>query len=268
MKNTILTAIAVIGLSASSVYAGEANVTLDGYVVQEKNDSAVYTLSGQADLSFDVTDSVEALVGGEVSFEDADTTNAELSEYYVGARLNGATYFTVGRQGDLWLDGTSRELDSYTLATPESGEYSLIAGHSVGMYSGAVLIGYDSDSEAVTNVQASLELSTPIAFASSVTGVVDYNRLTEDTSFGVTAEGSVSVVDTFVAATYMTDWGYEAGVGYNGLTGFVGGTEADALSHAGAGYVFAIGDVELWAETVYEIDTDDSVVGAGITFSF
>lgn len=266
MKTIILAAVAVLGLSTAAMSG--ATGSLETFVISEGSD-AVYTFGGDAHLSFSVLDGTEALVGAEFALTDGLGTDVEITEWYIGARVGSDVYFTLGNQGDLWIDGMARELSATTLSAPVSGEYSVIVGRDSNDFAIAALAGYDNDSEEFTNAQVVVSLGTPLLIATTVTAVLDYNFTSADVGFGVAAEGTVSFLDTMGALTYVDDvFAYEAGVGVAGITGWLAGDQDDLFQFVGAGYEFKVGEVNIWTEATYNINATDTAVGAGVVLSF
>jgi hypothetical protein len=266
MKTIILAAVAVLGLSTAVM--SDATGSLEIFVVSEGSD-AVYTFGGDAHLSFNVLDDIEALIGGEFAFTDGFGTALEITKWYIGARVDSDIYFTLGNQGDLWIDGMARELSATTLSTPVSGEYSVIVGRDSDDFAIAALTGYDIDSEEFTNAQVVVSLGTPLLVVTTVTAVLDYNITSGDVGFGVAAEGSVSFLNTMGALTYVDDvFAYEAGVGVASITGWLAGDQEELFQFVGAGYEFKVGEINIWTEATYNIKATDTAVGAGVVLSF
>ena len=268
MNKLLIAAIAAMGMA--SIANADTVGSLDAYVIQEGNNTAVYQLEAEANLSFGLAEGVEGLAGGKLLFTDGVASTVQLNEWYVGGRFANDYYLTLGKQDDLWIDGLTRQV-STDLSKPVSGEFSAIAGFDGDVMAGAIFVGYDAATEKVTNTQVALQFGTPVAVFNTVTTVLDYQRATDNYMVGVATEGTVFAVDALTAITYASATNlvsYELGARYNGVLGFVGGNSNDAVRYVGAGYEFAVGNADLWLEGSYNLRTDEPKFGAGVSFKF
>jgi len=126
-----------------------------------------------------------------------------LDRYSVGTQV-GALGVSFGDQEDIFDLGAGLEVvGGITLANPAESNENLQL--SYGGY--AVMIGMTdvtTDMTDITNVQ--LATVTDLGFA-NVTSVIDYNKASEDFTYGVAA--TVSGID--LAVTYADDLAYEVG---------------------------------------------------------
>jgi hypothetical protein len=248
MKLTLLAAMLATTIGTAS-FAQEATVTVDTTAVKVGSADVTYSIDVGADLELSVTDTVSALVSVDLEVADvaADTSAIELTNWAIGATVNDVTV-TVGEQSDLYTESLMNEL--------------------------AGLIGYDSVTEDWTNIQVAGTFD--LAPTWTVNAVMDYQNVSEAWAVGADVSGAIGDVTTDVAVTY-TDidqaLGYEVAVGYRmgtfGLTGFAGGSSnTDTVDYVGAAAMTNIDVVNVWAETVYDLDSEETAVAAGVSFTF
>jgi hypothetical protein len=266
MKITILAA-ALVATIGTTAFAQDATSTVDAYVTKSGSADAVYALDVATDLSYDVADNFTALAGAEVAVDqDADVT---VTTWYLGADVAGVAV-TVGKQDNLFTDGIMNQLGGNSLGTVADAEYSIIASANAG----TMFAGYDSTTETWTNVQASTVFTSAFPLAHTVVVVVDYQNTGADWAVGADVVGSIGNMSSDIAVTFVDDTvAYETALGYRfgnvGLTGFTGGSDkSDMFDYAGAGVITTVGGVDLWAEAVYEIDTQDTDLAVGVAFTF
>jgi hypothetical protein len=270
MKLTLLAAMLATTIGTAS-FAQEATVTVDTTAVKVGSADVTYSIDVGADLELSVTDTVSALVSVDLEVADvaADTSAIELTNWAIGATVNDVTV-TVGEQSDLYTESLMNELGGYSLATVATAEYSLIVSNA----NFAGLIGYDSVTEDWTNIQVAGTFD--LAPTWTVNAVMDYQNVSEAWAVGADVSGAIGDVTTDVAVTY-TDidqaLGYEVAVGYRmgtfGLTGFAGGSSnTDTVDYVGAAAMTNIDVVNVWAETVYDLDSEETAVAAGVSFTF
>jgi len=126
-----------------------------------------------------------------------------------------------------------------------------------------------TDVTEVESVQGSYTLTLGEA---AVTAVGDYNIDSKDYVLGGKAGYSLNDdialggIVTYDSATEA--FGYEASAGYSIATVFVNGDDTDAFQNVGAGVNTTLGGLNVYAEGAYNIDAEDTTVGAGISFNF
>jgi hypothetical protein len=186
--------------------------------------------------------------------------NITLDRYSVGTQV-GALGVSFGDQEDIFDLGAGLEVvGGTTLANPAESNENLQL--SYGGY--AVMIGMTdvtTDMTDITNVQ--LATVTDLGFA-NVTSVIDYNKASEDFTYGVAA--TVSGID--LAVTYADDLAYEVGYNVAGISTFLNGDENDALQNVGAGYTTVFNGTDVYAEVGYNVDTKEATPAVGLSFSF
>lgn len=270
MKFTILSAFLATTIGTAS-FAQDALVSVDATAVKVGSSDVIYSIDVGADVQLYVTDTVTALVSAEVTIADvaADASDVELTNWSVGAEANGVTV-TAGDQSDLFTESRMNELGGYSLATVGAAEYSLIVQNDA--LSG--FVGYDSVTEDWTNVQ--IAGTFDLAPTWVVGAVMDYQNVSETWTVGADVSGAIGNVTTDAVVTYANATealGYEVAVGYRlgtvGLTGFAGGSNnTDAVDYVGAGAITNIEFVNIWAETAYDLDSEDMAVATGVSFTF
>ena len=186
--------------------------------------------------------------------------NITLDRYSVGTQV-GALGVSFGDQEDIFDLGAGLEVvGGTTLANPAESNENLQL--SYGGY--AVMIGMTdvtTDVTDITNVQ--FGTVTDLGFA-NVASVIDYNKASEDFTYGVAA--TVSGID--VAVTYADDLAYEVGYNVAGISTFLNGDENDTLQNVGAGYTTVFNGADVYAEVGYNVDTKEATPAVGLSFSF
>ncbi|MDA9302644.1 hypothetical protein N8072_00795 [bacterium] len=186
--------------------------------------------------------------------------NITLDRYSVGTQV-GAVGVSFGDQEDIFDLGAGLEVvGGTTLANPAESNENLQL--SYGGY--AVMIGLTdvtTDVTAITNVQFGTVVD--LGFA-NVASVIDYNKASEDFTYGISA--TVSGID--VAVTYADDLAYEVGYNVAGISTFLNGDENDALQNVGAGYTTVFNGADVYAEVGYNVDTKEATPAVGLSFSF
>jgi hypothetical protein len=270
MKFTILSAILATTIGTAS-FAQDALVSVDATAVKLESSDVIYSIDVGADLQLYVTDTVTALVSADMTIADvaADASDVELTYWSVGAEANGVTV-TAGEQSDLFTESLMTELGGYSLATVQSTEYSLIVRNA----NLTGFVGYDSVTEDWTNVQ--IAGTFDLAPTWVVGGVMDYQLADDTWTVGGDVSGAIGNVTTDAVVTYANATealGYEVAVGYRlgtfGLKGFAGGSNnTDAVDYVGAGVITNIEFVNIWAETAYDLDSEDTAIATGVSFTF
>jgi hypothetical protein len=267
MKITILSAF-LATTAASASFAQDAIVSVDATAVKTASSDVIYSVDVGADIQLYVTDTVTALVSAEVTIAD-DASDIELTNWSVGAETNGVTV-TAGDQSDLFTETLMTELGGYSLATVQDAEYSLIVRNDT--LSG--FVGYDSVTEDWTNIQVAGTFDLATNWVAGA--VMDYQNVGDTWAIGADVSSSIGNVTTDAVVTY-TDvdqaLGYEVAVGYRvgafGLTGFAGGSNnTDAVDYVGAGAITNVEFVNIWAETAYDLDSEDTAFATGVSFTF
>jgi hypothetical protein len=270
MKITILSAF-LATTAASTSFAQDAIVSVDATAVKVESSDVIYSVDVGADIQLYVTDTVTALVSAELTIADVadDASDVELTHWAVGAEAYGVTV-TAGEQSNLFTESLMTELGGYSLATVQGAEYSLIVRNNT--LSG--FVGYDSVTEDWTNIQVAGTFDLATNWVAGA--VMDYQNVGDTWAIGADVSGSIGNVTTDAVVTY-TDvdqaLGYEVAVGYRvgafGLTGFAGGSNnTDAVDYVGAGAITNIEFVNIWAETAYNLDSEDTAFATGVSFTF
>lgn len=183
-----------------------------------------------------------------------------LDRYSVGTQV-GALGVSFGDQADIFDLGAGLEVvGGSTLANPaESNENIQLS------YGGLVaMVGFTdvtTDVTEVTNFQVATVIDTGFA---DVTSVLDYNKASEDFTYGVSA----TVADINVAVTYADNFAYELGYNLLGVDTFLNGDENDSLQNVGAGYKTVFNGADVYAEVGYNLDTEETTPAVGVSFSF
>jgi hypothetical protein len=272
MKFTILSAILATTIGTASV-AQDALVSVDATAVKVGSSDAIFSIDVGTDLQLYVTDTVTALFSADLTIADVDAdtdaSSVELTNWSVGAEAYGVAV-TVGDQSDLFTESLMNELGGYSLATVQTAEYSLIVRND--NLSG--FVGYDSVTEDWTNVQIAGTFDLAPTWVAGA--VLDYQNVSDTWAVGANVSGAIGNVTTDAVVTYANvdeTFGYEVAVGYRlssfGLTGFAGGSSnTDAVDYIGAGVITNIEFANIWAETTYDLDSEETAVATGVSFTF
>lgn len=264
MKNTLMATVAALFVAGSATAA-----ELGGSVGVEVTENAAGDFVAETTLGFGVT--AETGVGvafGGFAFESVDGGDLEVDEWQIGLSF-GETTVSLGQQDDVFVEGRMEIVGEDTLALPEDSEVeSVIVQH--GAFAG--FVGFEdlsSDISEVRNVQLSYTLEVNDF---DVTGAVDYNDVTEETTLGVAGDYAVNeLVAVGGVFTYTTDaevFGYEAYASYSDFTGFVNGDDSDMLQNVGLGWNRDFDNLNVYVEAAYNLDDEAETIGAGVAFKF
>ena len=105
---------------------------------------------------------------------------------------------------------------------------------------------------------------------------IEYQRLCQPDSeeYVLGGKAAVDLTDDIAVGGLLTyesaseAVGYELSAGYSIATVFVNGDDSDAFQNVGAGVNTTLGGLNVYAEGAYNVDAEDTVVGAGISFNF
>lgn len=261
MKNLFLTT-AAMALMTSTAFAADVTGDIqldftqnaaDDIVANQTLELGVDAMAGNAGIGFAM---------------NGDTV--EVDSWHVGMST-GDIAFSFGDQGDLLGDfgGITENAGGTTLANPADDGESLIAS----AYGASVMVGLTdmtADVTDVKNVQATYGMDA----AGLDIGVgLDYNLDSEEFIYmgfgGATrsiagTEASIGTTFTYGAETFA----YETDVTVFGVTGFVNGDENDSLQNVGGGYYTNVQGLDVYAETAYNLDSEEWSPSAGVAFSF
>lgn len=268
MKTTILAA-ATVALLGSAASAQDLVNYADVYGTKMGSADTALTMEIDSHLSYGLTDAIVAMAGTELSI--TDTTDLELSGWYVGAMMAGVT-LTVGEQSGMFTESTMNQLGGASLGTVATGEYSI----KVSTPDMAVMVGVDSTTEDWTNVQATTTVNADVMFVQAVDLVADYQNVSGDYALGADVHGKIGAVNTDLTVTYTgadESVGYELAVGTQfgtmGVNGFMGGSNTtETVDYVGAGLLTNIDVMNVWAEATYDLDTEDTDMAVGVSFAF
>lgn len=186
--------------------------------------------------------------------------NITLDRYSVGTQV-GAVGVSFGDQEDIFDLGAGLEVvGGTTLANPaESNENVQLSFGGV-----VAMVGFTdvtTDVTEVTNFQVATVIDAGIA---NVTSVIDYNKASEDFTYGLSA----TVSDIDLAVTYADDFAYELGYNLLGVDTFLNGDADDMTQNVGAGYTTVLNGADVYAEVGYNLDTKEATPAIGVSFSF
>lgn len=219
-----------------------------------------------ATTTFGVGLEVEGLAFGSASIESINGDSVELDSWHIGTYVGAAT-LSFGKQGDLMVGNDFEIVGGTTIADIADDHESL----KVEVGAAAVMIGFTDVTADVTDIENVQGAYTFAAGQIGLTAVGDYNLNSEDWTLGAKATAKAGDVVLGGLVTYASGsevFGYEASAGYNIVTAFVNGDDTDMLQNVGAGVSYDFNNLNLYAEGSYNIDAEDTVVGAGVTFSF
>lgn len=250
MRKVLTTASAAIfmaGAVSAADLSGSADIDMT-----RVNGNVVATPS----LTFDLGSEA-----GDVSIKLKESGgNIVIDRYALGTEV-GNVNVTFGDQKDLFQLGAGLEVvGADTLANPaEAAESVIVSAAGV-----SILVGLTDIRTDVSDV-ANFQAATELALGGLNLGlVVDYNKTTEDYTFGGNTEfGAASL-----AVTYSDAFAYELGYNFGDVDVFANGDESDVLQNIGGGYKTSYNNVELYAEVGYNLDSEDVTPAAGISFKF
>jgi hypothetical protein len=264
-----MTAVAAMAISTAA-FAEEATVapaaTIAGGINLEVTENASGDYVAATTLNVGIT--AEGLAFGGASVESVDGATFELDEWFIGTHIGTAT-LSFGKQGDLMVGNDFEIVGGDTLADVADDHESL----QVTVGAASVMVGFTditADVTEVENVQGAYTLALGTV---DVTAVGDYNLNSEEYVLGgkaalsLTDDIAVGGLLTYASATEA--FGYEASAGYSFATAFVNGDDSDMLQNVGAGVAYDVHtNLNVYAEGAYNLDTEDTTVGAGVSFNF
>lgn len=266
MRNLFITTIAAVAF-AGAAFADEATVAgpaLGGNINVEITENAAGDYIATTTLGVGID--VDGLAFGSASVESVDGSTFELDEWKLGAHIGAAT-LSFGDQGSLFVENDFEIVGGDTLAFPADDHESL----QLSMGAASVMVGFTditTDVSEVENIQGSYTMNIA---DSTITAVGDYNMDSEEWTVGGKAglnfgEVGLGGIVTYGSATEL--FAYEASAGYGIATAFVNGDQDDAFQNVGLGVATTVQGLGVYAEGAYNIDSEDTVFGAGVTFNF
>lgn len=279
MKNTLIASILAVTF-ATGAYAGGLAGAEDTVVIAPVEAMPTHFLGGSVNVevtenaagdyvattTLGVGINIEGLAFGGASVESVDGATFEIDEWQIGTHVGAAT-LSFGKQGDLFVGNDFEIVGGDTLAAPADDHESLI----VATGNVAVMLGFTDITADVTDIE-NLQASYDLALGTvDVTAVADYNLNAEEFTLGSKLGTSVGAVGVGALVTYETATevlAYEASANYRFATAFVNGDDSDLLQNVGAGVSYSFNNLDFYGEASYNIDAEDTRVGAGVTFSF
>ena len=264
MKNIFLASV-ISMFAASAAFAEDAApVAIGGEVNVEVTENAAGDFVATTTLGVGIN--AEGVAFGGASVESVDGASFEIDEWQIGTTVAGAT-LSFGKQGSLFVENDFEIVGGDTLAFPEDEHESVM----ISMGDAAVMIGLTditADVTEVENLQGAYALSMG---AVGLTAVGDYNLNSEEWTVGGKANMSMGQVALGGLVTYGSEletFAYEASAGYGIATAFVNGDADDAFQNVGLGVSTTVNGLGVYAEGAYNIDAEDTMFGAGVTFKF
>lgn len=243
-------------VSAAEV-SGEVNVEIT------ENAAGKHIATTTLGVDFGASD----LAFGSVETESVDGATFTIDTWNIGTNVGGVTV-SFGKQEDLMVENDFEIVGGDTIAAPADDHESIMLSYG----SATLMVGLTDVTADVTEVENVQVAYGTVVAGADVTGVVDLNNFTNETTVGV--KSSFMLNDSIVIggiATYGTDtelFGYEASAGYGIATGFVNGDDTDMLQNVGVGVSTEFNGLGVYAEGSYNIDAKDTTVGMGVTFNF
>lgn len=249
MRKFLTTATALL---CANVAMADVTGSVDLDVTENASDNYIMTPTIKLGFGGGAGDVSVALkeVGGDIT----------LDRYSVGTQV-GTVGVSFGDQEDIFDLGAGLEVvGGTTLANPaESNENVQLSFGGV-----VAMVGFTdvtTDVTEVTNFQVATVIDAGIA---NVTSVIDYNKASEDFTYGLSA----TVSDIDLAVTYADDFAYELGYNLLGVDAFLNGDEDNTVQNVGAGYVTVLNGAEVYAEVGYNVDSEETTPAVGLSFSF
>ena len=266
MKNIFLASVISV-FAVSSAVAEETTKTapaIGGSVNVEvtENTAGDYVATTTLGLSIAAGD----VAFGSVSVESVDGATLEIDEWAIGTNVGVATV-SFGKQDDLMVGNDFEIVGGDTIADLADDHESL----QVTVGAASVMVGLTDVTADVTDVENIQGAYTFGVADSAVTAVGDYNMDSEDWTVGAKTGLNFGEVNLGGIVTYGSAdevFAYEASAGYGIATAFVNGDDADMLQNVGAGVSTNVKGLGVYAEGSYNIDAEDTTVGAGVTFNF
>jgi len=257
MKNILTAATAATLLSCSAV-AADINASID---VEVAKNNATDKFEAETTLNLDVK-SGTGLAFGAISFQSAGNTSVAVDEWHVGTVVAG-TQVSFGDQGGV-LPEANAATGFDTLADTNAAMTESLQVSTRGFDLALGMSDVRTDVTEVSNIQASY--TTGLSFG-SVTGAVDYNRTSEEYTYAVAGDTTVSGLGVGGIATYAADkWAYEVDTTVGNLTAYLNGDENDSLQHVGVSTTTQVAGLDLTGTVDY--DTDNSEVSPSVKLSF
>ena len=268
MRNVFITTVAAMAIStaafAEDTTATVAGPKLGGSVNVEVTENSAGDYVATTTLGVGI--SVDGLAFGGATVESVDGATFELDEWNIGTHVGVAT-LSFGKQGDLMVENDFEIVGGDTIADLADDHESL----QVTVGAASVMVGLTDVTADVTDVENIQGAYTFGIADSAVTAVGDYNIDSEEWTLGGKAGVNFGEVNLGGIVTYGSAnevFAYEASAGYGIATAFVNGDDADMLQNVGAGVSTTVKGLGLYAEGSYNIDAEDTTVGAGVTFNF
>lgn len=274
MKTTIFSGVMALFV-AGAAFAGDATVSdpvvmgprgpvVSGSINVEVTENTAGEWVAATTLGAGIE--AEGLAFGSISVEAVDG-EFDIDGWMIGTRVGMATV-SFGDQGDLFVGNDFEIVGGDTIANPAGGNESLIVETNFA----SVMVGLTDVTEDITDVANLQGAATMDLGAGSLTGVVDYNVGSEEFTLGGKAAmalpGNINLGGIVTYATATETIGYEASAGYGPVTGFVNGDDADMFQNVGAGVAMRWNGFNLYGEGAYNMDSEATTMGAGISFKF
>jgi hypothetical protein len=266
MKNTIFASVAALFVATTAYAEGSTAATtrpqLGGSINVEVTENAAGDYVATTTLGAGIN--VEGLAFASATIESVDGATFEIDEWNIGTQIGVAT-LSFGKQGDLMVGNDFEIVGGDTLADVADDHESL----QVTVGAASVMVGLTditTDVTDVENVQGAYTIG-------AITAVGDYNIDSEEwvlgakASYDLNEDVALGGILTYSSATEA--FGFEASAGYSIATVFVNGDDADMFQNIGAGVSYDVqSNLNVYAEGAYNIDAEDTVLGAGVSFSF
>lgn len=255
----LLTTVAAMVMATTS-FAADIDASIEVEVAENQTtDKFEATTTVNLDIASD-----NELAFGAISLNSVDGADIGVDEWHLGTTVAGATV-SFGDQGGILPEANAAAgFDTLADTNATMTESLQVSANGLGFALG--MSDVRTDVTEVSNIQASY--TTGLSFG-ELTGAVDYNRTSEEYTYAVAGETSVSGLALGGIATYALDtWAYEADVTVAGLTAYLNGDEADSLQHIGVSASRDFNGIT-FASTV-DYDTDEAQVTPSVsaTFSF
>jgi hypothetical protein len=279
MKRILLSSVFAITLSTGAIAGGldvpakESTVAIPtvlatgpivtGSIEVEvaENDAGEYA----ATTTFGAGIVTPGLFFGELGVESIDGDTFEVNKWYIGAMIGDNATLSFGdHDGGVFIGAYS---DYATIADPEINEALIF---TLGDASAALgFTDITDDVSDISNVQGAYTLDAGVAV---VTVSADYNFNTEEYTIGTRTNGVqlgvVSLGSTLSYSSASETLAYEMDASTYGVTVYVNGDNDDALRNVGAGYNRALGNLTIFANVNYDVNTEKVAPKAGVSFNF
>lgn len=254
------TTIAVLAIATTS-FAAEIDASVDVEVTENKTTNKY---EAKTTVNLDIATDNELAFGG-ISLQSVDNASVGIDEWHVGTTVSSAT-LSFGDHGGVMPEATAAagfDTLADTNATMEESLQVSIGGADFALG----MTDIRTDVSDINNVQASYTLDTEVA---SITGAVDWNRTSEEYTYGFKANDiDLGVADLGGTASYsLSKWAYEVDGTIRGITGYLNGDEDDSLQHIGISHTTDVNGLELTSEVDYDIDNEDVSPSIKLSFNF